>query len=97
MSRMKEGLWSILCEAERLPGADAGTEAQTKFDKKWDKALAIIVLAVDTSLLYLLSEPVDPAAVWKQLVEQFQKRTWANKLHLWKWLYYLQLKSGESM
>ena len=29
-----------------------------------DRALAIIVLAVDLSLLYLLGDPKDPRAVW---------------------------------
>ena len=77
---MKEGLWSITSETARRSDADAGTEAQMKFDKRRDKALAIIVLPVNTSLLYLPSEPVDAKAVWKHLVEQFPKRTRANKL-----------------
>ena len=56
-----------------------------------DKALAIIVLAVDPSLLYLLGDPEDPAAVWKKLSGQFQKKTWANKLSLRKKLFTMKL------
>ena len=53
--------------------------------------------SVDTLLLYILGEPVDAVAVWKQLAEQFQKRTWANKLPVRICLYPLQLKSGDSI
>ena len=62
-----------------------------------DRALAIIVLAVDPSLLYLLGDPKDPQAVWQKLEEQFQRKTWSNKLQLRRKLYALKLKEGESV
>ncbi len=46
-----------------------------KHKERKDRALAVIVLAVDPSLLYLLGEPEDPQAVWKKLEEQFQRKT----------------------
>ena len=49
-------------------------------EERRDRALAIIVLAVDPSLLYLLGDPEDPKAVWKKLEEQFQPKTYALKL-----------------
>ncbi len=58
--------------------------------------LATIVLAVDTSLLYLIGDPEDPAVVWEQLTKQFQKKTWANKLCLRKKLYSMKLAPGGS-
>ncbi len=67
-----------------------------KHKERKDRALAVIVLAVDPSLLYLLGEPEDPQAVWKKLEEQFQRKTWANKLQLRRKLYGLQLKEGGS-
>ena len=60
-----------------------------------DHALAIIVLAVDLSLLYLLGDLKDPRAVWQKLEEQFQHKTWSNKLQLRRKLYALKLKEGE--
>ena len=45
-----------------------------------DKALAQIVLFIQPSLLYLLGDPEDPVVVWKKLENQYQKKTWANKL-----------------
>ena len=49
------------------------------------------------SLLYLIGEPEDPTIVWKKLSEQFQKKTWANKLELRRRLYSLRLKEGDSV
>ena len=83
MALMKDGLWGIVNETERRPG-DGNAAQMTAFNKQWDKALAIIVLSVDPSLLYLIGEPTSPIEVWKKLADQFQKKTWANKLRLRK-------------
>lgn len=59
--------------------------------------MAIIVLSVELSLLYLLGEPEDPTTVWEKLGNQFQKKTWANKLELRRNVFSLRLKNGESV
>ena len=59
--------------------------------------LAMMVLSVDPTLLYLLGDPEDLVTVWKKLSDQFQKKTWANKLELRKRLYSLRLKEGDSI
>ena len=96
MALVKDGLWGIVSGTETAP---ASTEAEkfAKFVGRRDKALAIIVLSVDPSLLYLLGDPEDPVAVWKKLSDQFQKKTWANKLSLRRRLNNLRLKDGDSM
>ena len=58
--------------------------------------LATIVLEVEPSLLYLIADSEDPAAVWQRLSGQFQK-TWANKLSLRKRLFAMKLSDSESM
>ena len=93
MALMKENLWSIVSGTEVAPAATE-TEKLAKFIARRDKALAIIVPSVDTSLLYLLGEPEDPVIVWKQLSEQFQKKTWANKLSLRRRLNNLRLREN---
>ena len=97
MVLIREGLWGIVAGTEGAPdpGTDAGDYA--KYVSRRDKALATIVLAVDTSLLYLVGDPVDPAAVWGKLSGQFQKRTWANKLSLRKKLFTMKLRDSGSM
>ena len=67
MALLKDGLWSIVSGAEG--------EQRAKFLARRDRALAIIVLSVEPSLLYLLDEPEEAVVVWKQLSNQFQKTT----------------------
>ena len=75
MVLMKESLWGIISGTEETPGED-NADTCRKFMARRDRALAIIVLAVDPLLLYLLGDPEDPKAVWKKLEEQFQPKTW---------------------
>ena len=91
---MKEGLWNVE-GTEAAPGQE--NDRYAKFLARRDRALAIIVLSVEPSLLYLVGDPEDPAAVWGKLANQFQKRTWANKLELRRNLFSLRLKNGESV
>ena len=70
MALLKENLWDIVSGTEVAPNSTDGTtdrDANRKFIARRDKALAIIVLAVDPSLLYLLGEPEDPKIVWETL------------------------------
>ena len=96
MALMKDSLWGIVNETETLSG-DANEDARKKFKARKDRALAIIVLAVDPSLLYMLGNPQDPTVVWNKLEEQFQRKTWSNKLQLRRKLFSLKLKQGESV
>ena len=97
MALMKDNLWGIVSGSETEPRRpDQGGDVATygRFVVRRDKALATIVLAVDTSLLYLLGEPEDPTDVWQILQDQFQRKTWANRLALKKRLYSLRLEEG---
>ena len=81
MALVRDGLWGIVSGSETAPsGEDA--DRLSKFTARRDRALATIVLAVEPSLLYLIGDPKDPVVVWGKLQDQFQKKTWANKLAL---------------
>ena len=95
MALMRDGLWDIVNNKEKIPAED-DKEIQ-KFLSRRDRALATIVLSVDPSLLYLIGDPDDPVVVWNKLADQFQKKTWANKLALRRKLYSLRLKDGDSV
>ena len=96
MALVKDGLWNIVKGTKTVPeGATA--DARAKLETRRDRALAIIVLSIAPSLLYLLGEPEDPLAVWKKLSDKFQKRTWVNKLGLRRRLYSLKLKEGDGV
>jgi len=95
MALMKEGLWKIVTGEEVAPTGQNAAE-QSKFAARRDRALASIVLSVDTSLLHLINDPTDPVVVWGKLAGQFEKKTWATRLDLRCKLHSLQLKDGES-
>jgi len=97
MALMKEGLWGIVSGKETRPQAGANAELIAAFDRRWEKTLAVVVLSIDPKLLYLVGTPTSPVEVWKILADQFQKKTWANKLHLRRKLYGLRLKEGGSV
>lgn len=93
MALIREGLWNIVDESEGVPEQNV-----EKFRLRKDRALATIVLSMEPSLLYLLGpDPDDPAEVWKKLSNQFQKKSWANKLALRRRLYALKLEEGQSI
>lgn len=94
MALMKEGLWGIVNETERAP-PEREADKHAKFVGRQNRALALIVLSVEPTLLYLLGDPEDPVAVWKKLSDQFQKKSWANKLQLRRRLYTLRLKESD--
>ena len=75
MALMKDGLWKIVIGEVAPTG---GASELAKFATRRDRALATIVLSVDTSLLYIISDPQDPVAVWTKLGNQFEKKTWGT-------------------
>ena len=81
MALVHNGLWGIVNRTETAP-IEEEADRHSKFLATRDRALATIVLAVEPSLLYLIGDPEDPVVVWKRLQDQFQKKTWANKLAL---------------
>ena len=88
---MKDGLWNIGNGTETAPSA-SNANWRVKFSTRRDRALATIVLSVEPSLLYLIRDPQDPIAVWQN---QFEKKTWANKLDLQCRLHSLRLKDSD--
>ena len=63
---MRESLWRIVTGEETAPTRGSESE-QAKFASRRDRALATIVLTVDTSLLYLIGNPENPVKIWKKL------------------------------
>ena len=91
---MKEGLWGLVNGTEAEPEA---ADRRAAYAARKDKALAIIVLAIETKLLYLVGDPVDPQVVWEKLANQFQKKSWANKLELKRKLFSMKLTNSGSV
>ena len=91
MALVHDGLWVIVAGNETTRPAEEAV-CLSKFLANRKHAVAMIVLAIDPALFYLIGDPEDPVTVWKKLQDQFQKKTWANKLALRCKLHTLQLK-----
>ena len=82
---------------EIVPDSRIEMGSHAKYLSRKDRALATIVLSLEPSLLYLTGDPDDRGVVWKKLADQFQKKTWANKIALRRRLYSLKLKERDSV
>lgn len=94
MALVKEKLWKIVSGAEREPEMEEGREA---FQDRRDRAVAILVLSIHPSLLYIIGEPTDPKVVWEALEAQFQRKSWVNRLELERRLFELKMVNDGSM
>ena len=65
MALMKGGLWNIVDSTEAAPGRD--NDRYAKFLAQREQALAVIVLSMEPSLLYMAGDPNDPTTVWGEL------------------------------
>ena len=97
MALMKESLWDIVSGTETAPPDGSSADRITMFRSRKDRALATVILSIDPKLLYLVGEPSDPVEVWTLLSNNFQKKTWANRLALRRRLHSLRLKEGQSV
>ena len=70
---MKDGLWGLVCGTEIVP---VGGDEQRESLPGKDKALVIIVLSIEASLLYLSdADPTDPSVCLEILAHQFQGKS----------------------
>ena len=97
MTLIKDGLWNIANEIDIIPDPRAEMTLHMKYLSWNDCALVTIVLSVEPSLLYLIRDTDDPVVAWKKLANQFQKKTWANKLALRRKLYSPKLKECDTL
>ena len=89
MALIKNGVWSIVNGTKTAP--TEGAEQQSKFS-------AIIVLAVEPSLLYLIgTDPTDQSWSGRPWLTRFQSKTWASKLELKRKLFSMRLAEKGSV
>ena len=84
-------LWGIVSGSTAPPQA---AEALVAYNIKRNKALSTIVLAIHPSLLYLIGDPDDPAAVWTKLENHYQKPSWGNQFAIRKKLYSMKMSEA---
>ena len=73
MALIKDGVWIIVDGTEALPPEHKANKYR-KFVERQDRALKLIVLSIEPSLLYLVGNPENPVTVWQKLANQFQRK-----------------------
>ncbi len=95
MVLLRDNLLGVVDGSVRGEQFSGDAKKLAEYQERKNRALATIVLAVDPALLYLIPNPESPRIVWKQLSDQFQKKTWSNRLMLKRKLNRLALPEGE--
>ena len=80
---------------------DLGTKPTGVSNEEWkkldQKAKSIIRLCVSDSILLNVSREAIVKALWDKLETLYQSKSLVNKLFIWKKLYNLRMKDGDSM
>ena len=93
---MAKGLWSLVDGSEVL-ASEASVAAVALFQSRLHKAFSTIVLAIDSSQLYLVTSCEEPKQAWNALKNHFERETLANKLLLKKQYFRSEMKEGTSV
>ncbi len=88
---LAKGLWGHVDGSETI-GEDATLGQRADFKRKARRAFSSIVMAMDTSRLYLITSCEKANNAWSTLRDHFERDTLANKLLVkknsifeWKW------------
>ena len=93
---MVKGLWSLVDGSEVL-ATEASVAAVALFQSQLHKAFSTIVLAIDSSQLYLVTSCEEPKQAWNALKKHLERETLPNKLHLKKQYFRSEMKDGTSV
>ena len=88
---LAKGTWG------HVDGTDASTAARAEFNKKSQKAISTIIMAISTPQLYLVTSCEQSKEAWDKLCVHFECKTLANKLFLKKQYFRTEIKEGMSM
>jgi len=91
----------LLVDKDQWIMVDLGTKPSGVSDEEWKKldrrAKSIIRLCVSDLVLLNVSREATTKALWDKLGTLYQSKSLVNKLFLWKKLYNLRMKDGDSM
>eukprot|EP00253_Pinus_taeda_P004808 PITA_04808 len=100
------GLWKLkmedmLVDKDQWIMVDLGTKLTGVSDEEWKKldrkAKSTIRLCVSNSILLNVSGEDTVKSLWNKLGTLYQSKSLVNKLFLWKKLYNLRMKDGDSV
>ena len=94
-----EELFGYVDGSEQKPADTANAEDKAKYKLTCNsaKALSTIVLSINPSQLYLITDCEEPQDAWDKLKRHFERSTLANKLYLKKQYFRSVMEDGASV
>ena len=89
--------WGFVDGTDPIPAEAATAEVKADYRKRSQKSFSVIVLAITSSQLYLVTSCLQPREAWEALRDQFERDTLANKLLLKKLYFRLEMKEDTSI
>ena len=93
---LAKGLWSLVDGSEVL-ATEASVAVVALCQSRLQKVFSTIVLAIDSSQLYLVTSCEEPKQAWNALKKHSERETLANKLLLKKQYFRSEMKEGTSV
>ena len=93
---MAKGLWGLVDGSEVLAD-EASAAVKALFRSRLQKAFSTIVLAIESTQLYLVTSCEEPKQAWDALKKHFERETLGNKLFLKKQYFRSEMKEGTSV
>ena len=96
---LSEELFGYVDGSEQKPAETASAEDKAKYKLTCNsvKALSTIVLSINPSQLYLITDCEEPQDAWDKLKRNFERSTLANKLYLKKQYFCSVMEDGASV
>ena len=93
---MARELWEYVEGTALSPESDSNG-AQARYEKDKQKAMATLVMGIQSNLIYLVTSCTTPKDFWDTLKAQFERNTLANKLFLKRQYFTTKMKEGQSV
>ena len=92
---MAKEVWEHVDSTVQPPGDDAA--AQARHNKAQQKAMATLVMGINSKLIYLVTSSATPKDLWDTVKAHFERNTMANKLFLKRQFFTTKMQEGQSV
>jgi hypothetical protein len=94
---ISKGYFGIVSGTETQPDVSAEDKVKKDFQRRSERAFALLVLTVSSEMIYLISECNSANEAWNKLEKHFERDSLSNKIFLKKKYFRSEMKEGESL
>ena len=86
-----------ICQKTAFSSYSDSEGAHSRYEKDKQKAMATVVMGIQSNLIYLVKSCTTQKDLWDTLKAQFERNTLANKLFLKRQYFTTKMKEGQSV